>query len=141
LRNLSAERRKILRSYPFKFPDRIAIEEEGSPEEQEELRAVTESLDALDKGLIYLKWLSLRSRAAELGLFVDWGENKAEELFAEEDLSAFKKEMSELRLVIRKERNERWQFWELRLRVLIAFAGALTGAIGAAIGLIAILRK
>jgi len=46
-----------------------------------------------------------------------------------------------LRGDIRRERNDRWQFWELRLRVLTALAAALAGAFGAAIGLIATWRK
>lgn len=43
-----------------------------------------------------------------------------------------------LRAAIRKEKNERWTYWEVRLKVLTGLATALTGATGALIGLVAI---
>ncbi len=95
----------------------------------------------MQASLLLLEWLEYRSEAARLGIFVDWSKEKADELFENKELDTFKKEISELRLAIRNERNERWKFWELRLKVLTAFAVALTGAIGAAIGLVATLRK
>lgn len=45
---------------------------------------------------------------------------------------------ADLRSAIRRERNEVWQFWELRMKVLVILFTAATGAIGALIGLIAI---
>jgi hypothetical protein len=39
-----------------------------------------------------------------------------------------------LRADLRKEKNERWQWWELRTKVLVALATALTGLVGALIG-------
>ncbi len=48
---------------------------------------------------------------------------------------------AKLRADIRKEKNDRWQFWELRIKVLTTLAVALTGAFGAAIGLIATWHK
>ena len=134
---MNVERRTILKSFA---PGRLlTIEEEGSPEERE----AGEILDRIDKTLLVLKWLELRSEAIGLGLFVSWDETKLDELTGKEGEwdTAIKKELSELRLAIRKERNERWQFWELRLKVLAAFATALTGAIGVTVGLIATLRK
>ena len=50
------------------------------------------------------------------------------------------KASAELRSAIRREQNERWQFWELRLKVLGAVLVGLTGAMGTLIGLIATLR-
>jgi len=47
----------------------------------------------------------------------------------------------ELRVAIRKEQNERWTYWELRLKVVAAILTAATGAAGALIGLAAILKK
>jgi hypothetical protein len=37
-----------------------------------------------------------------------------------------------------KEKNERWQYWELRTKVVVALATALTGLVGALIGWAAI---
>jgi hypothetical protein len=46
-----------------------------------------------------------------------------------------------VRADVRKERNEKWQFWEVRMKVLGVLLTAVTGAIGALIGLIAIWPK
>lgn len=48
---------------------------------------------------------------------------------------------SDLRSAIRREQNERWQFWELRTKVIVLVATSVTGTIGTLIGLIAILKK
>lgn len=39
-----------------------------------------------------------------------------------------------VRADLRKEKNERWQWWELRTKVLVTLATALTGLVGALIG-------
>jgi hypothetical protein len=39
-----------------------------------------------------------------------------------------------LKADIRKEKNERWQYWELRTKVLVTLATAMTGLVGALIG-------
>lgn len=49
------------------------------------------------------------------------------------------KGFSELRSAIRKERNERWAYWELRMKVIIGLSTAVTGVVGTLIGLAAIL--
>ena len=49
------------------------------------------------------------------------------------------KGFSELRSALRKEKNERWAYWELRLKVTVGFLTALTGVAGALIGLAAVL--
>ncbi|MBI5263851.1 MAG: hypothetical protein HY852_18740 [Bradyrhizobium sp.] len=46
-----------------------------------------------------------------------------------------------LRAELRKEKNERWQWWELRSKVLIAVATSLTGLFGALIGWLALFKK
>jgi hypothetical protein len=51
------------------------------------------------------------------------------------------KGFADLRSAVRKEQNEVWQFWELRFKIVAGIATALTGAFGAAIGLIAIFGK
>lgn len=48
------------------------------------------------------------------------------------------KGFAQLRSELRKEKNERWQYVELRTKVIIGTAVALTGLIGALIGLKAI---
>lgn len=48
---------------------------------------------------------------------------------------------ADLRAAIRKEQNERWSYWELRLKVLVALLTSITGAAGALIGLFAILKR
>ncbi len=99
-----------------------------------------EALDDIHKGFLLLDWLDLRSRSADLGLFVNWGDdNKI--LHGDDWRDLMKKEMSDLKESIRDEKNKRWQYWELRLKVLTAIGVALTGTIGATIGLIAMLRK
>lgn len=50
------------------------------------------------------------------------------------------KAYADLRSAVRKEENERWQYWELRLKVLGPILVGLTGATGALIGLIATWR-
>ena len=49
--------------------------------------------------------------------------------------------LTDFRSAIRRERNERWQYWELRLKVLGALLAGLTGAAGTLIGLIAIWKN
>jgi hypothetical protein len=137
IRSLKIERRKILKSFA---PAEFLIEPDSS-EELSKWRENIETLETIDKSLLLLEWLEYRSEAAGLGIFVDWSEEKADELFKNKELDTFRKEISEFRLAIRNERNERWKFWELRLKVVTALAVALTGAIGAAIGLVATLRK
>jgi hypothetical protein len=44
------------------------------------------------------------------------------------------KGFDKLRADIRKEKNERWQYFELRIKVLIPLVTALTGLVGAMIG-------
>lgn len=51
------------------------------------------------------------------------------------------KALSDFRAAIRRERNERWQYWELRLKVLGVVLTGLTGAIGALIGLVATFKR
>jgi len=51
------------------------------------------------------------------------------------------KGFSELRAAVRKEPNDRWTYWELRLKVIGAILTAVTGAVGALIGLAATLKK
>jgi len=48
------------------------------------------------------------------------------------------KAITELSAAIDKHKNDRWQFYELRFKVVAGLATALTGAAGALIGLIAI---
>jgi hypothetical protein len=48
---------------------------------------------------------------------------------------------AELRAAVRKEKNERWQSWALRLQVLGPILAGLTGAMGALIGLLTIWFK
>jgi hypothetical protein len=139
MRRLDVERRNTLES--FSFAERRAIEEKGTPEERAKLRENNEKLKTLGTGLLFLEWLGLRSKAAQLGLFLDWSETRADELFADKESETVRREISELRLAIRNERNERWKYWELRLKVITAFVVALTGAIGAAIGLVATFRR
>ena len=50
------------------------------------------------------------------------------------------KGFSELRSSIRKEQNERWSYWELRVKLIVVFVTAMTGVIGALIGLATILK-
>jgi hypothetical protein len=51
------------------------------------------------------------------------------------------KSLAQFRTAIRNEQKERWQFWELRAKIVTALVTGLTGVIGALIGLIAILKK
>lgn len=51
-----------------------------------------------------------------------------------------RKGFHELGAAIRKEKNERWSYWQLRLNFIIALATAVTGVTGALIGLAAILK-
>jgi len=138
-RLLEIERRKLFK--PIAAHDRRIFKEKGWTAELYEPHEEEDTLEKLDRGLIIMKWLELRSRAADLGVFVDWSDTKALDLVAIGEYDQIRKEMSELRLAIRKERNERWQFWELKLKVLTQLAIALTGVIGAAIGLIATLKR
>lgn len=51
------------------------------------------------------------------------------------------KGFNELRSALRKEQNERWLFWEIRLKVVVGVATAIAGAAGALTGLAAILKN
>lgn len=140
LRPLRAERRKLIRSLRRRRHYWRAAESEASSEEIEKFEEDMEALDDIHKGFLLLDWLDLRSRSADLGLFVNWGDdNKI--LHGDDWRDLMKKEMSDLKESIRDEKNKRWQYWELRLKVLTAIGVALTGTIGATIGLIAMLRK
>jgi hypothetical protein len=45
---------------------------------------------------------------------------------------------ADLRAAIRKEKNERWAFWEVRIKVLGALFAGATGLVGALIGLVTV---
>jgi hypothetical protein len=139
IRYLDRERRKSAESLPG-LRERLIIENTGSPDEIAAMHEEEKSYQQLADSVIILKWMELRSQAAGLGLFVNWSEPKPDKLLLDGDHNPMRKEMAELRLAIRKERNERWQFWELRLKVVVQLAFALTGALGAAIGLVATLK-
>ena len=49
------------------------------------------------------------------------------------------KGFGELRGAIRKEKNDRWAYWELRIKVFVGMATAITGVAGALIGLASVL--
>ena len=51
------------------------------------------------------------------------------------------KAFADLRSAVRKEQNELWQYWELRLKVVSAILVGLTGVMGTLIGLIATWRN
>jgi hypothetical protein len=140
IRYLDRERRKSAKSLP-RFHERLIIEDTGSPDEIAAMHEAEKFHEQLADSVIILKWMELRSQAAGLGLFVNWSEPRPDQLLLDRDHNPIRKEMAELRLAIRKERNERWQFWELRLKVVVQLAFALTGALGAAIGLVATLKR
>jgi hypothetical protein len=48
--------------------------------------------------------------------------------------------LNDLRSAVRKEQSDRWQFWELRIRLISLLLTGLTGVIGTLIGLVAIWR-
>ena len=45
------------------------------------------------------------------------------------------KALADFRAAIRNEQKERWQFWELRAKIVTALVTGLTGVIGTLIGL------
>jgi hypothetical protein len=135
-RRLNSQRRQLIVSYDTKL--RRELHGAASSEEIAELRQEEEELENIDKGMAILGLLKLRSRAAGLGLYVDWN---LPELDGDEWLGPIKKEMSELRTAIRKERYDRLQLWEMRVKLVIPVVTALTGLAGVAIGLIAIWRR
>lgn len=49
--------------------------------------------------------------------------------------------LADFRAAIWKEQTERWQYWELRLKVVVVVFTGLTGVLGALIGLIATFKK
>ena len=51
------------------------------------------------------------------------------------------KGIAKLRAELREEKNERWKWWELSSKVLIAVATSLTGLIGVLIGWMAVFNK
>lgn len=84
-----------------------------------------------------IKTHKLYREACRYGVFVsqdeDWWESS--HVIGGRQLTA--KGFSELRSAIRKEKNERWAYWDLRLKVVL---GAITGA-AALIGLAAMFKK
>jgi hypothetical protein len=69
--------------------------------------------------------------------------SSAEEMWDESSViggrSLSEKGTNELRASIRKEKNERWAYWELRFKVISGILTALTGVAGALIGLATVL--
>jgi hypothetical protein len=92
--------------------------------------------------IIQIETRKLCRQAARYGVLVSW-ENpdfwESSRVIGGRQLTD--KGFYELRSAIRKEKNERWAYWELRLKVLGGFATAITGAAGALIGLFAIWKK
>ncbi len=72
---------------------------------------------------------------------VRWDDDDWEESSSIGGRQLTSKGFSELQAAIRKEKNERWAYWELRMKIIGVLATALTGAVGALIGLVATLKK
>jgi hypothetical protein len=137
LHRIYNERRRIFKRSADAY--RRAIEKNESAEELQRLREERDRVvQRIDDEIMGIESARLYLLAYQLGIPTDWGELKHfDDVTGDERRLLLIKKISELRVAIRKERNERWQFWELRLKVLTALAVALTGAMGAAIGLIA----
>lgn len=78
-------------------------------------------------------------KANRLGVPIPRGDEMWEESSVIGGRSLTVKGMSELRVALRKEKNEQWAYWELRVKVLGGFLTALTGVAGALIGLATVL--
>lgn len=82
---------------------------------------------------------SLCRTAGRLGVPVPYGADEWEESTVVGGRYLTTKGFSDLRSAVRREKNERWAYWELRMKVAVRLITALTGVIGALIGLAAIL--
>jgi hypothetical protein len=138
-----AARRHIFRQYKAKYD---AAEKAGKT--REELWAILEDRfreeRRVDEEVIYAETSYLYEMAYRLRITAPDHSNK--ELWNMTSYIGVRKTLTEkaltdFRAAIRQERNERWQYWELRLKVLGVLLTGLTGAIGTLIGLIAILKK
>jgi hypothetical protein len=139
MQRLNIQRRMLAES--LFFNERLAREGKASSERLSELAEQEEELEKINNGMLVLELLKLQGQAAGLGLFVDWGRPSLDGLGKDDAIrDSIRKEMSELKLAIRKERYERAQLWEIWLKLPVSFLAALTGLIGAAIGIITILR-
>jgi hypothetical protein len=137
LRRLSRKRLKIARSWALN--ERQAREGTASPGQLSELQKNEKALETIDRALMFIELIQLQSQATGLGLFVEETKPR-KDIHGDEWEDSARKEMSELRQAIRKEHYERAKLWELWLKLPVSFLTALTGLIGAAIGLITIMR-
>jgi hypothetical protein len=140
---LSRDRRRIQRQYAAKY---AAAEKEGKS--KDELWALLTDKSGenryVDESIIAAETSYLFEVAYRLRIPVPDYSNK--ELWVETSYVGHRqiltdKALADFRTAIRKEQNERWQYLELRLKVLGVLLTGLTGAIGALIGLIAIYKK
>ena len=140
---LGSDRRRIFRQYKVKYD-----EAEKAGKSREELWAILEDRfreeRCTDEEVIYAETSYLFEIAYRLRIPSPdhmnkelW--NKTSYIGPRQILTD--KALADFRAAIRQERNERWQYWELRLKVLGVLLTGLTGAIGTLIGLIAILKK
>ena len=102
--------------------------------EYQECRIYLDEIDQINTRL-------LCAQANRLGVPVPTDEGSWDESNIIGGRALTTKAFAELRTAMRKEQNERWAYWELRLKVLAAVFTAVTGAAGALIGLIAIWKK
>jgi hypothetical protein len=138
VRKLNRERDRIERVYKAK---RAAMRLRGEavpsflPEEWNDQNFVNAEISKLETG-------DLLGRAARMKVPIPDSEDDEAWLEAVGGgyfLSA--KAYYDLRAAIRKEQNERWQWLELRSKLIITVATSLTGLVGALIGWAAFLKK
>jgi hypothetical protein len=137
---LKAEERSTLKRYSAA---RVAAKKSGKGrdvidnllrEEQFECSIVIDQIAQLKTGCV------LRE-ASRYDVPVRWDGDDWEESGSIGGRQLTTKGFFELQTAIRKEKNERWAYWELRMKVIVVLATAMTGAVGALIGLVATLKK
>ena len=138
---LRASRKNLLREYQQKYQTA-----EKSGKSQDDLwrlleerarhdRFIDEQMIAAETSYLYEIAYRLRVPApnyTDKTLWEEGSSGPASRILTEMALSDF-------RTAVRDERNERWQYWELRLKVITALSTGLTGVVGALIGLIGLI--
>jgi hypothetical protein len=138
LRKLRVTDSQLAKAYE---KDRLAAKAENKG--WEELEKIADQ-ERFERSLYWDQASKIQTRklcgaAARIGVPIPTAEDCWEESGVLGGRHLSEKGFSELRSSVRKEKNERWAYWELRVKVFIGLATAVTGVAGALIGLAAIL--
>ena len=109
-------------------------------ESENERRVAQLELQANEDERAVLETMRLLSRAYHYGLPLPNGDVWDTSLRGNRQMLR-RETLGQLRTAVRNEEKERWQYWDLRFKVIIMLMTSTAGVIGTLIGLVAVWNK